>query len=170
MSQHASPLRADQWDVLAALLDRLLPADELGPGARDLGAVTYVERALAGPSSDDVDAYRAGLDALDERARRQLGTGFAALPGDDQDAVLQAFDTEGSPDRAFIDLACEHLYESVLGDPAHGGNANFDGWRLVGFGGPRRAQSEADQGLDAVPAGPPRSTYDDPFFADGGAR
>jgi len=44
----------------AALFERLFPADENGPGAREIGVVAYLDRALAGMYRDKVEAYRLG--------------------------------------------------------------------------------------------------------------
>ena len=37
-----------QLKTLEAFIDRIVPKDELGPGAVECGAATYIDRALAG--------------------------------------------------------------------------------------------------------------------------
>ena len=39
----------------AAVFERLFPADEHGPGAADIGVLTYLDRALAGAYRDQAD-------------------------------------------------------------------------------------------------------------------
>src|SRR5215217_6699922 len=52
----------------AAIFERLFPADEHGPGATEIGVLTYVDRALAGPYNGKTETYRLGLAALDRAA------------------------------------------------------------------------------------------------------
>ena len=52
----------------AALFERLFPADERGPGARDIGVVDYVDRALDGFDKPHATAYKILLATLDDRA------------------------------------------------------------------------------------------------------
>src|SRR5829696_4046779 len=61
----------------AAVFERLFPADEHGPGATEIGVLTYVDRALAGAYRDKAEIYRFGLAALDLSARRRYGAPFA---------------------------------------------------------------------------------------------
>lgn len=99
--------------ALAAIADRIFPADEETPGGADLGVVDYVLAQLAGawgsgertyrarpfarpPHSGHgwqseltpLEAFRRGLAALDEHAARAHGTVFADLPACTQDALL----------------------------------------------------------------------------------
>lgn len=122
-------------EVLEAIADRLIPADEHGPSATQAGAVTYVERALAGPYAEHAATYAAGVADLD---------GFAALSPEAQDARLRAL--EGS---AFFELVRAHVLEGMFGDPSYGGNVEGVGWRLLGYPGPRREWTAEQQALDA---------------------
>ena len=60
---------AESVEVLDAVVARLIPADEVGPGAREAGVVDYIERALAGDYRECVTGLRGGLG----RPRRPLG-------------------------------------------------------------------------------------------------
>ena len=71
-----------------AVFERLFPADEHGPGATEIGVLTYLDRALAGAYRDKADAYRLGLAALDLAARRRCGAPFADCSLEQQDALL----------------------------------------------------------------------------------
>src|SRR5215210_336170 len=86
----------EAWTV-AAVFERLFPADEHGPGATDIGAVTYLDRALAGAYRDRAEAYRIGLAALDLAARGRCGAPFAECDPAQQDALVAALEREELP-------------------------------------------------------------------------
>ena len=46
-----------QMKTLVAFIDRLIPSDELGPGAVASGAQIYIDRALAGPNASEKDTF-----------------------------------------------------------------------------------------------------------------
>jgi len=69
-----SPYRAR---CVAAVFEAMFPAGPDHPGAVEIGAVAYLDRALAGHDRHQRDAYDLGLDALDREARRRHGAGFA---------------------------------------------------------------------------------------------
>lgn len=134
-----------QRETLEAIAERLIPSDELGPGAGSSGAPAYIERALGGPYADLLGAYRAGLDALGAAA-------FATLAPERQDELLAGLETSELPaERAFFELVRAHVLEGMFGDPAWGGNRDGAGWRLIDYPGPRRAWSEHEQQLDVRP-------------------
>ncbi len=130
------PLDERATATLAAVLERLIPADELGPGAVGAGVLDYVLGALAGPYAVHVPRYAAGLAAL---------AAFAELEPAAQDELLERLEND---DRVFFDLVRQHAVEGMFSDPSHGGNADFAGWRLLGYPGPKRTFTEADQRLD----------------------
>ncbi|OJU80781.1 MAG: hypothetical protein BGO11_19450 [Solirubrobacterales bacterium 70-9] len=175
MNRGKSPLAPAESATLAAVLERMFPADERDPGAIGLGAVRYVEDQLAGELNVHLADYRWGLAWVDRLAQERCGARFAALEPQLQDEVLAVFDRDESSDpdgpdgapsgRAFVDLLDEHLYEGLLGDPRYGGNRDGCGWDLIRFPGPRRTVDPADQELDATPRKGLPSTYEDPFFA-----
>jgi len=138
--------------TLDALAERIIPTDELGPGAVDAGAVVYIERALAGPYAGRLDEYRSGLALLDDAAAQAHGAPFPQLGADDQDALLSRFErSERADERGFFEMARAHVLEGMFGDPAWGGNAGRAGWRLIGYPGPRAVWTEHDQQLDVEP-------------------
>src|SRR6516162_419269 len=61
-------LTAVEADLLEAIVDRLIPSDSLGPGAREARAAHYIDRALGGALASSRQAYAAGLAALDRYA------------------------------------------------------------------------------------------------------
>src|SRR5262245_47736634 len=57
-------LTATEMDTLEAVVARLIPSDELGPGAKEARAARYIDRALGGALATSRQAYAAGLAAL----------------------------------------------------------------------------------------------------------
>jgi gluconate 2-dehydrogenase gamma chain len=150
-----------------ALVARLIPADELGPGAREAGVVDFIDDQLAGPfgrgerwymmgpfadgletqgyQSEQPPAglYRAALAELDAHCRAHFQDRlFADLSEAEQDAILGRIEDEdlefaGVSASAFFALLQEATIEGFFCDPVHGGNRDMIGWRLVGFPGAR---------------------------------
>jgi gluconate 2-dehydrogenase gamma chain len=81
-------LTAAEADTLEAVVARLIPSDENGPGATEARAAHYIDRALTGPLRSSREAYAAGLAAIDAYAQSSKGAAFARLAAPDQDAVL----------------------------------------------------------------------------------
>jgi hypothetical protein len=151
-------LNGDELELLGALLERLFPADELGPGALEIGVREYLQNALSGPYASLVPSYRAGLSALDRTARNRWKAGFAALTPERQDAVVEDLEQNRIPGaEGFFEVVWQHLREGLFCDPIHGGNQGMLGWRLIGFPGAQYGYSAEEQRLDVVIRREPRS-------------
>lgn len=143
-------LTAAEADLLDAMVDRLIPSDEHGPGAREARVIHYIDRALGGALSASRQAYAAGLTALDRYAQSSRGTGFLALANTDKDSVLIDVETGaatgfGTSSAQFFAMVLSHTRQGMFGDPYYGGNANFVGWDLLGYPGIRTMVTSADQ-------------------------
>ena len=137
---------AEALTVMCAT-ERILPADESGPGATEANVVVYIDRQLAGPYGRDKFRYTKapwiesvpehgyqGKESPRELYRqgiRQLGDDFAKLPAESQDMRLMEIEKT-----YFFQMLRTHTIEGFLCDPLHGGNAGMIGWELVGFPGP----------------------------------
>ena len=75
----AGSLTDIEADALDAVLSRLIPTDESGPGAAEAQVLRFVDRALSGELRPLREAYARNLAALDEWARAQHGAPFARL-------------------------------------------------------------------------------------------
>jgi len=161
-------LTAAEAGTLGALLERMFPADELGPGALEIGVLDYLERALAGPYAELVPLYRRALAGIDEAARAEYGWAFDDLPPENQDVLIDRLErrqlegVDQSDGPAFFDLVWRHLREGLFADPIHGGNRNMLGWRLIGFPGAQPGYTATEQRLDVVITREPRSVADLP--------
>ena len=163
-------LDAEEAEALQAVVARLIPTDERGPGAAEAGAATFIDRALAGPLAASRAAYRDGLAALDRYARSAKGDRFSALGSDDQDAILRDLDTDVATGftpsaAAFFTLVHTHTIQGTFSDPAYGGNIDFIGWRMLGYPGVRTAVTPDLQRMDRMPPARHVSAYDFPAFS-----
>jgi gluconate 2-dehydrogenase gamma chain len=98
--------------------------------------------------------YSAGLAALNSHAMSNGGKSFAALGVTEQDKILSDFEKntkvgDYGDSAAFFELVRRHTVEGMFGDPSYGGNANFAGWDLIGYPGPRMYASPEMQKMDA---------------------
>jgi gluconate 2-dehydrogenase gamma chain len=165
-------LTAVESETLRAIVARLIPADENGPGALEARADRFIDRALAGALKSQRPAYTAGLAALNSYAQSSKGSVFAKLSPANQDAVL----TDVQQNRAtgftgnsaqFFTLLRTHTIQGTFSDPFYGGNANFIGWDLIGYPGARIVVTGDLQRMDRKPAPSRKGAYDYGMFSKG---
>ena len=161
----------------AALFERMFPADENGPGATEIGAVAYLDSALAGAYADKVEPYRLGLAALDRAAKQLCGKSFADCEVERQDELVgklergELADLRTPPQQGFFGMLREHLQEGLFADPAYGGNRDKLGWRFLGHPGVW-LENSAEEQLSTEPVtkgGKFQSLEDLGFSLDGGS-
>ena len=156
-------LTPPQKKILEAFVDRLVPKDELGPGAVECGAANYIDRQLAGYLAPEKETLVAGLAAVDAYARSSQGASLPDLSADQKDAVLTAVENgsaTGVPNaRAFFTRVRRLTLEGMFGDPYYGGNKNYAGWDLIRYPGPRLAVSPDDQKMTVAPKPYRNSAY-----------
>ena len=111
-------------------------------GSAAAGLPAPLEAQQGGPRVGLRDVYRSGLAKVDELAQAQLGRRFVELAPADQDKIFRKMDVAAvfPPDpsrggRSFVDLLIRHTLEGCLAPPEYGGNANADGWRMIGLEG-----------------------------------
>ena len=103
---------AAQRDLLALVLDALIPASGEFPGA---GAVALDHvLAVAAASADLESVLSRGLEAIEETARAGGGAGLAALSLAEREDVLRR--VEASPAASFEALV-RHTYDGYYSDP-----------------------------------------------------
>jgi gluconate 2-dehydrogenase gamma chain len=164
-------LTASESDLLEAVVDRLIPADDIGPGAKDARVVHYIDRALGSALANSRQAYATGLASLDKYATASRGKSFLDLPPHDQDSVLIDVETgtatgfTGSPAQ-FFTMVLGHTRQGMFSDPYYGGNANFIGWDLLGYPGVRtNVRPEDQKAYEAGTLQPNhKSAYDSAMF------
>lgn len=159
-------LTAPEGLFIDSAVQRLIPADSLGPGAVEAGVTEFIDHQLAGPYGRAADwymqgpwadgieeqgyqrrrtpaeVYRAAIGAIDDRTRRATNKPFASLGGDEQDQLLHALE-DGTLDlgdvsaKIFFTLLWQNTQEGYFADPIYLGNRDFIGWKLIGYSGPR---------------------------------
>lgn len=159
-------LTTAERQILEALVDRLAPSDELGPGALEMGAADYIDRSLADFLAAEKGSIAEGLASMDTFARASHGAAFRELPPDQKDAVLTAMENGtasgfGGDSRVFFNRIHRLTLEGMFGDPYYGGNRNFAGWDLIRYPGPRLAVSAEEQRMSALPKPLHQSAYGD---------
>jgi hypothetical protein len=156
-------LTPDQRKTLEAIVDRLVPKDELGPGALEMGAAEYIDRSLADTIANEKNAFTTGLSRTDDFSRSAQGSAFADLTPEKKDAVLTAMEAgnaNGFQDaQGFFNRVRRLTLEGMFSDPYYGGNRNFAGWDLIGYPGIKLATSLDDQKMSSPPAKVRRSIY-----------
>ncbi len=125
----------DEFPILAAAVDRMLPKDE-DPGAIEARVPEYIDRMLQTPQLAKMrEDFIPGLAALDRRCRRLHQVSFAVATDAQRDEVLNLFKNapENSGEARWYEILLALTMEGFLGDPSYGGNHGEVGWKLVGF-------------------------------------
>lgn len=150
----------EQRRVLEALIDRIIPTDENGPGALESGAADYIDRTFVEFLQSEKQSFSTGLANLDAFARASQGAPFAELSPDKRDTVLMAIDGgQANNLRAFFARARRLTLEGMFCDPYWGGNKNFAGWDLIGYPGVRLNVTADDQRMSKPVAPNHKSAY-----------
>jgi gluconate 2-dehydrogenase gamma chain len=170
-------LTSTEADLLELVVDRLIPSDANGPGAKEARVAHYIDRALGGALSASRQLYASGLEALDRYATSSRGKPFSQLTATEQDAVLADCEEGRATGFAggsapFFAALLAHTRQGMFGDPYYGGNARFVGWDLLRYPGVRVTVSNADQKQLESGALKPvrRSAYDYDHFTKADAR
>jgi gluconate 2-dehydrogenase gamma chain len=117
----------DQGAEIAAVCEQIIPSDDT-PGAREAGAVYFIDFALSRYEPENQALYAEGLRQLAEAAKKRGAERFSALSPADQTAALTELEkTE------FFGTVRRHTILGFLGDPRHKGNRNEVGWKHIGF-------------------------------------
>jgi len=172
-------LTARETEILAAMVDRLIPSDELGIGALEADALGYIDRTLSENGPDSVESYRTGLAALDRYSEYTRGARFIELS--ERDSALIDVQTGGASGAgvgfvgssgSFFNMVKSHTWQGTFGDPHYGGNREFAGWDLIDYPGVRMRVTEEDQEqLEAEELEPERrSAYELAMFRTGRPR
>jgi hypothetical protein len=156
----ATVFSPEQRHILEAFIDRLVPKDDIGPGAVECGVGEYIDRSLADYLAAEKTQFLDGLAALDSYARSSQGSPFAELSPEKRDAMLTAIDNNQAPNlRGFFNRVRRLTLEGMFSDPYYGGNKNFAGWDLIRYPGIRLAVGPEDQKMKTLPALNHKSAY-----------
>jgi gluconate 2-dehydrogenase gamma chain len=176
-----------QYQIVDAATERIFPADENGPGAKALGAAFYIDHQLAGAwglnareymgppffVGEKVQGYQGrlrrremfeiALQEIENASQTKYGKKFTTLTGEEQDAVLTAFETDEiklttiSPS-GFFRLLRTSTIEGAYCDPLYGGNIDMNGWKMKNYPGNQMSYTDViDKNFTKIP---PKSLQD----------
>lgn len=125
-------LSPTQRATLAAACALVLPSEVGSPGANELGAIEYLEGALAEPRADPeaLASLSAGADRLEALAKTRHAASFSALSSSDQEPLLRDAQED---DAEWVSVLIVFALESTLSDPIYGGNRDGAGWGWLGL-------------------------------------
>ncbi len=135
---------ADAKEV-EAIAERIIPSDD-GPGAKEAGALYFIDGGLATFAKDQQPVFRDGLADLAQRVTTTFPsvTRFSALTASQKDDLLTSMqETPFFRAMRFATIA------GVLCLPMYGGNRGYIGWKAIGL-------------QDAPTYAPPFGYYDRP--------
>jgi len=151
--------------VVVALVDTLIPKDDVGPGGVEVGVPLFIDRELAGAYGcgarmyldgpfaqgtpqqgyqlplPPADLYRVGIADLNAWCvRTRGGKTFDQLSATDRTAALKAVEAGEAefalvPARIFFSILLQNTMEGYFADPMYGGNRNSAVWKMIGFPG-----------------------------------
>jgi gluconate 2-dehydrogenase gamma chain len=160
-------LTPEEWAFLTAACDRLIPADDVGPGAVELGVVEFLDRHLQTPYANGAiwymqgpfveaapefgyqgrlnlrDLLRVGMKATDVHCKQAFaGKVFADLTHAQQEDLLKAseagkLELDGVSAKLFFNNLLNEVRNGYFADPSHGGNKNMGAWKMIGYPGMR---------------------------------
>jgi gluconate 2-dehydrogenase gamma chain len=156
-----------EWDFVNAAVDRLIPADDSGPGAVESGVPEFLDRQLDSPygygafaymqgpfltglpaqlgyqlSYPPRELYRLGIAAADSRCRELHGRRLSELEVSAQEEFLAQLEhgsvpLAGPPAQVFFEQLLSDVKEGYFADPIYGGNRHMGAWKMIGFPGAR---------------------------------
>lgn len=150
---------------IEAVVDHMIPKDELTPSGTDIGIATYIDRALAGSwgkgdrlymqgpwASGTANQgyqlpltpaalYRAAIEGANAHCRKAYGQTFDRCTAEQKETFLRELSGSkitlagGLPGRSFFALLYQNVMEGMFADPIYGGNRDKVGWKMIGFPG-----------------------------------
>jgi gluconate 2-dehydrogenase gamma chain len=177
----------EQFAIVEAATERIFPADENGPGARELGVAYFIDHQLASEWGFNAREYMSppfyvgektqgyqgrlnrremfhiGLREMQNYSQLTYNKKFPSLSPEEQDAVLTAFQNDEVPittisPSGFFRLLRSATLEGVYSDPLYGGNRNMQGWIMRKYPGSQATYTEIiEKDFTVIP---PRSLRD----------
>jgi len=158
---------ASEWAFIVAVCDRLIPADEIGPGAVELGVPEFLDRHMQTPYASGAIWYmqgpfleaapqfgyqgrlalreilRAGIaDMAAHCSKAFAGKAFSELAAAEQESLLEAAEAGSLPfdnisSKVFFTYLLGEVRNGYFADPLYGGNKGMGSWKMIGYPGAR---------------------------------
>jgi gluconate 2-dehydrogenase gamma chain len=117
----------DESKQMEAVCEQIIPSDD-GPGAREAGAIYFIDYALSQTEPHLQPIFRSGLKELAAACAPEK---FNELGSSQQIVVLKKLEQTD-----FFARARQYTILGFLGDPARHGNRDHVGWKYIGFENP----------------------------------
>lgn len=123
-------LTPEEARTLEAFAAQIVPSDAQLPGAREAGAIYFIDRSLGSHFAQLKEPIRQGIADLDARARRRVRTArtFADLDPANQVRVMRQVE-----EQPFFMMGRMLTVMGVFADPSYGGNRDDVGGRILGI-------------------------------------
>lgn len=156
-----------EWSCVVAICDRLIPSDDVGPGAVESGVPEFLDRHMQTPYANGSiwymqgpfleapsefgyqgrltlrDILRVGVNALDAYCRKSFnGKTFAQLEHGQQEDLLKEAESgklklEDISSKLFFSNFLNEVRNGYFADPRYGGNRGMGAWKMIGYPGMR---------------------------------
>ncbi|MCH1626688.1 gluconate 2-dehydrogenase subunit 3 family protein [Ferdinandcohnia quinoae] len=171
----------EQYKITEAATERIFPADDNGPGAKDLGVAFFIDHQLSGEwgfngreymqapffKGEKVQGYQGrlkrreifdiGLRELQNHSLSTYKKKFIELNEDEQDAILKDFEEDKVnittiSASGFFKMLRSSTLEGAYSDPLYSGNRNMDGWKMRDYPGSQMAYTNViDKDFTKIP-------------------
>jgi len=157
-------LNVQEIAFLEAALDTLIPADESGPGALEVGVLVFMDRQLGGefgrgdrlylqgPFAEGTpeqgyqlrmtpaELVQAGIADVNAYTRSTYQERFEGLQPAERVTVLAGLEQRHIelptvPGAVFFEMLLELTQQGFFSDPIYGGNRGKASWKMLGFPG-----------------------------------
>lgn len=171
----------EQFRMVEAATERIFPADDNGPGAKDLGVAFFIDHQLSGDwgfnsreymqppffKGEKVQGYQGrirrreifdiGLREIQNHSIAKYKKGFIELNEEEQDDIL----TDFAEDKVnlttisasgFFKMLRSSTLEGAYSDPLYSGNRNMEGWKMRNYPGSQMAYTDViDKEFTVIP-------------------
>jgi hypothetical protein len=120
--------------TVTVLADIIIPADEHGPAASEVGVPDFIDEWVSAPyvsQRSDLKVIRDGLAWFDAEAKRRFGKNYVDAFPAEQTSLLDAVLAEGSAERK----AAYGFFKLFRDRVASGYYSTPDGWKALGYTG-----------------------------------
>jgi gluconate 2-dehydrogenase gamma chain len=155
----------EEQSFIEAVVNHMIPADELSPKGTDIGVNIYIDHVLAngwgkgerlynqGPWKKGLptqgyqslltpaELYRVSIKKTNIVCAERYGKSFDQISESQRQEFLLTLSSgkvdfkDGPSSKTFFDMLYQNVMEGMFSDPIYGGNRNKAGWRLIGFPG-----------------------------------
>ena len=120
-----------RWAIVAAVQQHLFPSEADAPGATEIRALTFLQRAMAEPDRDpeELAFLLQGAGWLQQLVaqERPTGPGFTDLDSAQREAMLQRIAASQAGEN-WLSTLLLFIIQALLTDPVYGGNPAGIGW------------------------------------------